>query len=390
MINGIPELSSLVDSVKTIVHHFNEKHKPSAILKVHLKAHLGTELVFIIPADTRFGLYLLMIHRVYLMRPALQSCVKSAEHIDFCVNGEIDDDEVVGLVNNDLFWDDVLNLLTLLLPVLRLIRLAELNGENIGKFYPLSQKVKIHLEANLDTVPYAQRIYDIFQERISTATEDSGEWFNDIHLAAYCLDPEFWDHPHYTMNDCMRALRSVVPKLFHFKPADPNRNWVGVIMQEFQDYKNKSGELSMSYVQEAAKNMTPTQFYESYGSSIPNLSFMAKKIFGICLANECSELDWHHFKLNRTKGRSRLSAEKIHKLITVQSAQIAKEKLYHSYKEEAAKWTLADEVCELSKRLMDSAAIVAVNFNNFIEIWENESMYTKNKAHEDKLSQKYL
>ena len=39
---------------------------------------------------------------------------------------------------------------------------------------------------------------------------------------------------------------------------------------------------------------------------------------------------------------------------------------------------------------MDSAAIVAVNFNNFIEIWENESMYTKNKAHEDKLSQKYL
>ena len=114
------------------------------------------------------------------------------------------------------------------------------------------------------------------------------------------------------------------------------------------------------------------------------------KIFGICLANECSELDWHHFKLNRTKGRSRLSAEKIHKLITVQSAQIAKEKLYHSYKEEAAKWTLADEVCELSKRLMDSAAIVAVNFNNFIEIWENESMYTKNKAHEDKLSQKYL
>jgi len=39
---------------------------------------------------------------------------------------------------------------------------------------------------------------------------------------------------------------------------------------------------------------------------------------------------------------------------------------------------------------MDSAATVAVNFNNFIEDWENESKLTKNKAHEDKLSQKYL
>jgi len=376
--------------MKTIVHHFNDKHKPSALLKGHLKEHLKKELSFIIPADTRFGLYLLMIHRVYIMRPALHSCVKSAEHIEFCFSGEFEDDEVVALVNDDTFWDDVLNLLILLLPVLRLIRLAELNGEIIGKFYPCTQKVKIHLEANLDKLPYAQHIYEIFLERTSTVTEDSGQWLSDVHLAAYCLDPEFWDHPHYTLNDCMRALRAVVPKLFHFKPAGTNGSWVGVVMEEFQLYKDKSGELAMQYVQDAAKSMAPTKFYESYGSSIPNLSFMAKKIFGICLANECSELDWHHFKLNRTKDRSLLSAEKVHKLITVQSAQVVREKLYLSYKTEAAKWTNADEICELGKKLMDSAATVAVNFNNFVEDWENESKLTKNKAHEDKLSQKYL
>ena len=71
------------------------------------------------------------------------------------------------------------------------------------------------------------------------SNKDCGEWLSDIHLAAYCLDPEFWDHPHYTMNDCMQALRAVVPKVFHFKTPPPQGGWVAVVMNEFQWYKEK-------------------------------------------------------------------------------------------------------------------------------------------------------
>ena len=122
----------MVDKSKRVIHHFNEKHKPSALLSSHLIEHVKSDLAFIIPADTRFGLYLLMLHRLYIMRPALQSCVRGAEHMDFCSFGELEDDAVVEIVCDDLFWSEMLKLLTLLMPVLRLIRMAELNGEIIG------------------------------------------------------------------------------------------------------------------------------------------------------------------------------------------------------------------------------------------------------------------
>ena len=161
-------------------------------------------------------------------------------------------------------------------------------------------------------------------------------------------------------------------------------------MDDFRRYKDKIGELGQQYVQHAAKNMQPTKFYESYGSSIPHLSFMAKKIFGISLANECAELDWNHFKKNRTKDRSQLSTEKVHKLITVQCAQTLKEKLYLPHKNEYAKWTEADELCELSKSTTRSTTTVSVDFKNFVENWEQESINTKNNAHEELLRRKYM
>jgi Protein of unknown function (DUF 659) len=109
LIRDIPEIENLVEKTKEIVHHFNEKHKPRALLSFHLMDHIKTDLAFIIPADTRFGLYLLMLHRVYLMRAGLQSCVKSPEHIAFCESGDVNDDLVVDLICDDSYWDRLLN-----------------------------------------------------------------------------------------------------------------------------------------------------------------------------------------------------------------------------------------------------------------------------------------
>ena len=211
----------------------------------------------------------------------------------------------------------------------------------------------------------------------------------DVHLAAYCLDPAYWNHDHYSMNEVMEAFRKVVPKIFHFRDVPEDSSWVEVVVHEYRSYKNKIGELSSDYVNRAASTMSPTEFYESYGSSIPNLTFMAKKIFGICLANECSELNWHHFKLNRTKGRSLLKTETVHKLITVQSVGVLRENLIHDYRKEMSKWTEADEICKLSKDINESRAVISVRFLNFLEQWEFTAKCTKNKAHEDLLLHKY-
>ena len=40
LIKDIPGIENLVEKSKTIVHHFNEKHKPRALLSLHLLAHI--------------------------------------------------------------------------------------------------------------------------------------------------------------------------------------------------------------------------------------------------------------------------------------------------------------------------------------------------------------
>ena len=80
----------------------------------------------------------------------------------------------------------------------------------------------------------------------------------------------------------MEAFRRVIPKVFHFREERVG-GWVPVITNEFRAYKNKV-ELSAPYVIFGASTMSPTEFLESYGSSLPNLSFMAEN-------GNCSQTD---------------------------------------------------------------------------------------------------
>ena len=124
-----------VEEVASLVRRFNEKRKPQALLQKSLYDHLGAHLAFIIPAESRFGLYLLTLHRVYRMKAVSQAVATTKAYADSC-DGD-DDDKVVALARDDAYWDELLKLL-LLTPLLRLIRLAELTGESIGKLYPLT------------------------------------------------------------------------------------------------------------------------------------------------------------------------------------------------------------------------------------------------------------
>lgn len=381
--NDMMEVSELVDKSKLIIQHFNSKHKPHAILQQHLQNHLKQKLAFIIPADTRFGLYLLSLHRLYRMKPGIQSAVLSKEHINFCESGTAHDDDVVRIVKDDLFWDEVLKLLTLLLPLLRLIRLAELNIQVIGKFYPAMLSIKSHLHAKHNLLPYGWKIRDKF---ISKAVV--GEWLQDIHLAAYVLDPEYWDVDHLNMADAMQAFSDCIEKIFHFKKA-PVDGWHSTLLCQLRTYKNKIGHFSKPCAARSAKNLQPTEFFETYGMATMELTFMARRIFRTSISNDAAELNWKHFKDNCTKARARLGSENVHKLISIQGAQLIRERGLHDFKVETAKWTLEDEICKLTAHLEFSREINVINFNNFKEDWEDDKINTKNKAHETLLNDKY-
>ena len=61
----------------------------------------------------------------------------------------------------------------------------------------------------------------------------------------------------------------------------------------------------------------------------------------------------------------------------------------NGFKYEAAKWTIDDEVCKLSKQVQMSRDNIIVKFLNYQEDWEEDKIRTKNRAHESLLNDKY-
>jgi hypothetical protein len=95
------------------------------------------------------------------------------------------------------------------------------------------------------------------------------------------------------------------------------------------------------------------------------------------------------YKDNSTKNRSALLPDKVHKLICIQAAATLREHQLNGFKYEAAKWTIDDEVCKLSKQVEMSRDNIIVKFLNYQEDWEEDKIRTKNRAHESLLNDKY-
>ena len=63
--------------------------------------------------------------------------------------------------------------------------------------------------------------------------------------------------------------------------------------------------------------------------------------------------------------RSRLHADTVHKLISIQAAAVLRANILRDDKSEALKWTLDDEVCKLCKEVQDSRDHINVDFLNY-------------------------
>ena len=76
--------------------------------------------------------------------------------------------------------------------------------------------------------------------------ESDGEWLQCIHLAAYVLDPEYWDVDHMAMADAMDAFAQVIDKVF-FHRSPPDQGWFSMLMGQLNTYKKKEGYLSREW-----------------------------------------------------------------------------------------------------------------------------------------------
>jgi hypothetical protein len=150
-----------------------------------------------------------MLHRLIIFRPVLLSTIRDPAYVERCVNEEVDD-----LVSDMTFWTFMYNFVQALMPLLRLIRMADSESSYIEKVYPRLVHACDSIRERLADIPRGNDIIELIESEMFGNEEKEG-MIREIHLAAYAVDPEFWDDDVFSKHNVMSALTVAMDKIFY-------------------------------------------------------------------------------------------------------------------------------------------------------------------------------
>ena len=376
ILEDIPSIKELVDKASSVNNYFNNHHQVRSLFRMHCMQHLKKDMAFIVPAVTRFGLFLLMLHRLIIFRPVLMSTIRDPTYLQSCQDDKMDD-----IITDMTFWTTIYYLTQGLLPLLRLIRLADSDKSYIGKIYPKLIQVKAELRERMESIPDGDKIIKLVERH-------AGIMIHEIHLASYCVDPEFWDDNHFAMPEVMAAFRSALEKIFYHH-GDKAEECIHKAFSEFTEYKDKKGQFADRSLYKLSKNCEPGNFWRVYCSFAQNLRYASVRMLEQKEGASACERNWKEFKWIRSDLRAQLGIEKAVKLVSVHSTSLLVERDDQNYSIEYKKFTDDDELCKLDLGL-EAAQMTTLHFNSFLEDWEPVAIHTMNGMNFEKLKAKYM
>ena len=365
-------VSELIAKAKRITHHFGEMHANCALMKKYTMIHLQKELGFVIPSETRFGLFLIMLHRIALLKPAIQA---TACDVHF-----VEGDDMSELVLQGTFFDEVLQLIQYMMPVLRFIRLADCEDEMISLIFSRVTAIDEHFVQNLNSIP---SMPGVAQDVLALFRQESSGWVTDLHKTMHVLNPKYSED--FKDPTIKLAIKNTLKQIYHDDPVKQVQ-----AMSDILYYVDREGEYGELVTKAAMETMIPSNFFRINGSSTPLLQDICIRYHPQIVASSCAERNFKQFKDIRTKKRNRMLTDTVEKLVIVQSSLVREEKnLKEDPIEQMKGWVAEDLFTNESASLNRSHQIRAKSFTNFIEPWEHESISEQLLGHEEKLLRKY-
>ena len=227
---GSSIVKNMVKDCKQIVSQFNDIQANRALILKYSNQSLGKEYSFIVPSDTRFGLYLLMMHHLLILRPAITSAACDDSYQD-------NNCGVQGIVLQVDFWNSLTSLIEYLFPLLKIIRLVDSEQEAIGKVYPSIINITCHFNNHKDDQPFFNDIYQHWNEY-------HRDIISDLHRFAYCVDPEFIDVDHLANQELMNVMLKSLDKIFNYSQNKDNN--MTIFMKQYHSYKSKEDSIFSS------------------------------------------------------------------------------------------------------------------------------------------------
>jgi len=330
----IPEVATVISKTGTVLSLFwGRKRWPRRKLREVILANHGREFGLYRAKVTRFAGKFREMGRALRVKADLQQVVVSSEYNaqKFSTRGRKEDeledgeqlDANIGTIVKSIildevgFWNPLISILFVALPLIKLLRAMDGKKPMIGKVYD-----------RMFTI--GQRIEQLESKGISWAStmaqKHASRWeylHSPFHAAAYALDPEYMETvgelDAATQEGLMTVLERMALRDVIMLSADPfdainnvttsSPEVVSRVAQaerEFAVYQRREGVFSRASVLANAKTMEPAAWWSTYGRHLPLLSAWAPRILAQPCAASAAERNWSVYGQIRSAHKARM------------------------------------------------------------------------------------
>lgn len=261
------------------------------------------------PAMTRFATSFLTLQRIHKQRNNLRKMFTSPDWSASKWAKETGGKQVQKIILMISFWRSVLYILKIFGPLVRVLRLVD--GEKrpaMGYIYEAMDRAK---EAIIKTFNEKEEKYKDVLNIIDRRWET--QLHRPLHAAGYYLNPEFfYSNPDIAADgEVMEGLYRTMQRLI------PSHAEQDKIVDQLSLYRNAEGLFGMEFAIRHRKTKSPSEWWQCYGASTPNLRIFAIKVLSLtCSASGC-ERNWSFFEHIHSKKRNRLAQQRLNDLVFV-------------------------------------------------------------------------
>lgn len=333
-----PDIARALAFCNSMVQYWKTRAFPKSVLERCQVAEYEKRVQLQRPNSTRWSSQVTAASVLLQTQGAMEKAVVDAAFKNECINSGTAEQrkaaaDATRAVKDEANWELLDMVVKLLGPLKLALDNAQSNGRGLGKVRSAMFRLQQHFtsfeypQSSARTM-LRQHVIKCFLERKSYA-------LCAVHSLAYVLDPRYADHPAQPDTPelaealdllCSMAAAHDIKLAIAFHniknevdlPANYSTATADSIMGEYTGFKAKSvGHFVLPSVWQAGTVNDPLAWWKLWGTCVPHLQAVAIKVMKLPVGFAAGERSFSNAANIQSKLRSRLSYDRLHKLLFV-------------------------------------------------------------------------
>jgi hypothetical protein len=274
-----------------------------------MREHTGNKEIahLVPPVIPRFATNFILLQSLCAYEKNLQRMLLSDKWKNSNYSKTADGKGIEKLVFHYPFWRDADEVIAISEPLVKVLRMVDGDKAQMGYIYEAQDTAQKSIRAK-----FQGRDDDCLSVCENMDFGWQLEFYRPLHAAGYYLNPAFFYDKSLHVN--VGLTEGLFQCIERMSPDDTTRV---SIVQQLQEYKNASGLFGSAVVIRLRKIVSPSLWWENFGSETPDLQKFAVRVLSqICNASRC-EHSWTMKNLH-SKKRNRLAQKRMNDLVFVQ------------------------------------------------------------------------